>query len=443
MKRVAWLGLAGLLAVAALMAASYVAMQRFAGPTVLTIAAGPPDASSARVIEAAAKLMSRHSELRLELVPTAGPAESATALDTGKVDLAVARSDIGLPVTGQTVAILRRDAVLFVAPQGGAATLPDLAGKRVGVIPPTPANETLLDLVLQQYEVPVISVTKVLLQTTDVEAAIRDGRIDALMVVGPAEGPLTSGAVADIIRAKGNPTFIPVGEAAAMAQRSPALETTSIVKGTFGASRPRSDLTTLALTERLMASAALSDSTVSELARELYEMRPQLAKALPGTGRIEAPETERGAQLTVHPGAQAYLEDDEQTFFDKYGDWIYILMMVGGVVGSGLAAVAARWRGRANEQGLRLEHLLDILRRARDASGEALDALELEADQILAEALASASRQNLDPQRLSAFSLALDQVRQAISERRRILRRDPPAAVVSASPVIRAVSDRG
>jgi TRAP transporter TAXI family solute receptor len=445
MKRFALLGLAGLLGAAALGTAIYVAFERLSGPTVLTIATGPQEATSSQIMAAASKLMSRHSGLRLELLPTTGPAESAAALDSGKADLAVARSDIGLPVEGQSVAILRRDTVLFVAaPQTGIASLADLSGRRVGILPATAANESLLDLVLHQYDVPAISVTKVLMHPGDVEASVRDNQIDVLMLVGPAGGPLASRVIGDFTRAIPNPIFLPVGEAPAMAQRSPSLETATIVQGTFGASRPRGDLTTLALTERLMARASLADETVAELAREFYEMRPQLAKTVPDASRIEAPETDRGAQFAVHPGAEAYLDNDEQTFFDKYGDWIYILAMIGGVIASGLAAVAARWKSRSAEQGLRLEHLLDVLRRARDAdSRDLLDRLELEADEILAEALASASRQALDPQRLSAFSLALDQVRQAISERRRLLARSAGPSAVISSPVIRAVSERG
>jgi hypothetical protein len=44
--------------------------------------------------------------------------------------------------------------------------------------------------------------------------------------------------------------------------------------------------------------------------------------AIPIANRIEAPPADKGAALPVHPGALAFLNDDEQSFFDEhYGVW--------------------------------------------------------------------------------------------------------------------------
>ena len=64
--------------------------------------------------------------------------------------------------------------------------------------------------------------------------------------------------------------------------------------------------------------------------------------------RIEAPNTDKGAALPVHAGSAAYIDDDEQTFFDKYSDMIYIGAMLLGVLASGATAVMGRLRGRAD-----------------------------------------------------------------------------------------------
>ncbi|MGC2079487.1 MAG: hypothetical protein WA728_26400 [Xanthobacteraceae bacterium] len=42
--------------------------------------------------------------------------------------------------------------------------------------------------------------------------------------------------------------------------------------------------------------------------------------AVPGEIKIEAPSTDKDADAVVHPGALAYLNDSEKSFFDKYGD---------------------------------------------------------------------------------------------------------------------------
>ena len=69
-----------------------------------------------------------------------------------------------------------------------------------------------------------------------------------------------------------------------------------------------------------------------------------------------------------------------------------------------------------------LERLVELLAMARQAEhAETLDSLENEADGILSEVLGPQGRQNLDPHRMAALSLALQQVRIAIGDRRHAL----------------------
>jgi TRAP transporter TAXI family solute receptor len=396
-------------------------------PNELSVAVGPPGSEDVRVMTAVAQILRRErADVRLRIEIVDGPAEAATALDRGRADLAVIRSDLSVPTTGQTLAILHRNAAVLVAPgDSGIAAVSDLAGRKVGILRATVVNEKLLDTILGQYEVPSSEVQRIGLAPEEVFSAVGSRRIDALLVVGPITGTIMNNAIAAVAGVGATPPrFVPVSEADAIAQRMPAYDSTTIVRGAFGGTppKPSEPVPTIAAVYRLVANAKLDEAVVADFVRHLFEMRTDLAAAVPAADRIEAPDTEKGSATPVHPGAAAYLDGTEHGFFDRYGDWIYLLAMVGGVFGSIAAALVGRLRSRTVEQAIRLEHLLRIMREARLATSPAtLDRLEQEADDVFADTLNVAAHSQVDTQRLAAFSLALEQVRQAISDRRRMI----------------------
>jgi TRAP transporter TAXI family solute receptor len=400
-------------------------------PTTLIVAVGPADGDDAHLMRSFAERLDRQgAPVRLVLRPTEDVTTAARALDAGDADLAVVRADVALPSAGQTIAILHRNAAVLMAPSGSAIEdAAGLNGKTVGIVPGTRANEDLLDAVLAQYDVPVHGVTRVGLAPDGVDEAVREKRVDAIFAVGAVTGKALAGAVAGLTEAGGGPpVFIGIDEAEAMAQRRIALESVTIVRGAFGGSPPRPDdsVTTVGTSYRLMASTAAPETEITELTRRLFETRAELTGVAAQAARIEAPDTDKGARLPVHPGAAAYLNNEEESFLDRYGDWFYILAMVFGFIASAAAAIAGRWRSRTQDQAHRLEELLGIMREARTASDVgSLDVLEQRADEVFATTLSVATSQQIDTGRLTAFSLALDQVRHAIADRRRTLAEAP------------------
>jgi TRAP-type uncharacterized transport system substrate-binding protein len=93
--------------------AYYVASQ----PTRLKIAVGPPESDDVRAVEAITNQLKRErSHFRLHMIVKAGPLDAAKAIDSGEVDLAVVRRDLGLPKDGAAIAILRRNVVVLFVP---------------------------------------------------------------------------------------------------------------------------------------------------------------------------------------------------------------------------------------------------------------------------------------------------------------------------------------
>ena len=410
--------------VAALLAVGF-ATAWYERPTHLTVAIARTDADDTALVATAAKLLKfGKNAVRLRIQSVEGPAAAAAAVDAGKADLAVIRTDLALPDDAQTVVILHRDAALLSAPGGGEVKeVADLAGHKLGIVHRGPGIEAILATALAQYDIRPETVTLVGLAPEDVADAVRSKSVDAVLAVDVLSSP----HLRDIVKAvaaggEGAPVLLPIAEADAIAQRSPGYEKLEVVRGAFGGMppRPAEEYDTLSITHRLVANENVSQDLISDLTRFFLTEKMQIAASVPIARRIEAPSTDKGLTLPAHAGSAAYIDDDEQTFFDKYSDFIYIGAMLLGVVASGATAVVGRIQSRRTaslETGVgRLIEMLGQVRRA--SSDQALDALQAEADILMAEALQAASSAGGDDRRLTVFGLALDQMRAAVRDRR-------------------------
>jgi len=425
MRRTILVAIAGALAVAA---AVVLVNYFFFKPAALRVAVAR-DTDDHKLMSAAARALSATREnVRLRIVPVNTAAASSAALRAGEVDLAVVRSDISVPPNGQTLVILHHNPA-FVIARGdrGVSEISDLRGKRVGIVRGTASgegNSMLLDVILAQYDLPSSAISHVLLHRSEVTDAIRTDRVDALFVVAPTTSETVTDLVTAMGQVSGNAVFYPIADARAIFGGSPP--------------RPAASFETLGVSARLMARASLRDSIAADLTRLLFAERLVIAQSAPLAHQIEAPSTTKDAALPVHPGAAAYLDDEEKSFFDQYSDFIYIGAMLLSVVGSGLAALASRMSSvRHTEVDRLLERLLQILRDARSArTPEDIDRLEHETDEILVAGIANRRLQGADAHSMSALSLALEQARQAIREKRADLERARPRLVgaMRASP---------
>ena len=301
----------------------------------------------------------------------------------------------------------------------------DLVGKHLAVIGRSEANIKLLDVILQQYGIPPDKIVVMQLDTTDVGTRIRESKVDAIMSVGPLGSRITADAVAAASREKEPPTFLAIDASEAIAERYPVYESAEIAAGTFGGNpqKPPEAIETIGVSHYIVARKTLDDSTAGEFTRLLLGARQSLASELPAIGKIEAPDTEKGAAVAVHPGAAAFIDGEQKSFFERYNDWIYYGLMVMSFVGS-----AAAWLMNYTKVDDRvkklvaLDRLLELMRAARQAPTlEALEQAQAETDEILHNTILQVENEKLDQAALQAFALALEQTRAAIAERRAAL----------------------
>ncbi len=424
---------AGMLAFAAAAGTLYYVLR----PTTLRIAVGPANSEDQKLIQLMAQTFARDSSsVRLALTTTEGTAESIALFAAGKVDLAVARGDLSLPANAESVAILRKNLVVLWAPSGLAAkgakkpaarikSLDELAGRRVGVVGRTQANATLLRVILKESGIDPDKVKINQFATNQIGEMARDTSIDAFMAVGPLKSKITIDAIAATAAARGEPRFLPIEVADAIAKKNPIYESEEIPASIFGSSpqRPEDKVDTVAVNHLIIAPKSLSDTAVATFARQLFTSRQLLARELPSASQIEKPDTDKDAALPAHAGAAAYIDGNERTFLEKYTDYIWFLVLILSGLGSAGAWFKHFWYKDEREQYLaHRDHLLELIAKVRTAEtpGE-LAEMQGAADGMLRKALDCYDEGTLEDGDLSVIGLTLEQFHHAVADRRTVL----------------------
>ena len=411
-------------------------------PTRLKVGVGPDDREHARVIAAfARKLQDDRAPVRLTLVRKQSFGELARALDAGEVDLAVVRSNV-MSRQGITVAVLHELPVVFVVVgKARLNSLADLRRHRVGVLRGTPENLELLDSLLRLAGIDPAQVTKVPLEPETLAAAIDHKQVDAIMPLAPLQGAGRARllALADRVGHSKLRVF-GVDEGEALVESDPAMEAVELPRGALigNPPLPPDGLPTLAVTQRLVARMQLPVSVVNDVTRLLFTSRMALAADVPSAKSIEAPQTDTGeglaAALPLHPGAAGYFSGDQNRFFDRYGDLVYVGAMALTGLFSGVGALISYLLARQRRNAARFtDQLLGLLGRARQAPDEpALQSVERDTDDLLALAFGRLSSGAIGSEQFDTFATLNGSVQEAIARRARQLGHERAAAQAEA-----------
>jgi TRAP transporter TAXI family solute receptor len=425
----------GLLIFAAVAGTGYLVLRS----TTLRIAVGPSGSDDQNFVQALAQAFVRQgSPVRLTLITTAGPVDSIAHLAARKADLAVARADEEMPEGTNSVAIMRKNVVMLwsapgVAHQGSkkgakakvkpkVKAIDELAGRRVGVVGRTQVNATLLRVILMESGVNPDKVTIVQFNADQIGEMVRDPSIDAFMTVAPLESKINSDAITATTRVRGEPAFLPIDLSETIARKHSLYESEEIPGSSFSAApaRPDDTVETIGVNHLIVAPRSLSEKAVAAFTRQLFAVRPALARDLPVASKIEKPNTDKDAALPAHPGAAAYIDSNERSFMEEYSDYIWGAILLLSVLGSGSAAL--RHYIKRDERRLNTEHrekLLAAISQVRKIDSiEELDTLQCEADEILRETLNCYDNGAIEVGDLSAYALVLEQFHHAVVDRR-------------------------
>ncbi len=369
-----------LMCVVGVAAATYFWSPRY----VIRITTGPTSGTMDRFVTVFIGVMkTKYPRVTFEPVAVPDLPSSSAALESGKTDLAIIRTDVSPPTNGQTIAILRRDAVLFILPaKSSIDAVPRLAGKSVGILqgPLQAENEKVLDTVLNYYNVPLKSVNRMILSPDDLAKAVHDNKVAAVLAVGKiGPGPVAD-AFALVSRARSAPaSLLAFDDADTFSKSNPGFESLDIPKAALRARPevPDDTLTTLAVTYRLVARDSMLNAVAGAIGQSIFTARGKLLASTPAAAGIEAPDPDdKNPILPVHPGVAAYLNDGENSFFEDFQNYFY----TGGIILSLLASLGAMImglirRGDSAAERKTLSYLIGIAEKARHAGPQELEEL--------------------------------------------------------------------
>jgi TRAP-type uncharacterized transport system substrate-binding protein len=397
----------------------------------LVFAVGEPNGLEARfAARLATVLKNNSSRLRLKIVPNGDNAKALAQFDRKDANLAILRTDAKIPARARTVAILDHDVMLLLSPGGKKIkTLADLKKKKIAVLAESESSAAFVRTILELSDTPDAA--------TRVQMAPPGSTVDKLFASG-------YGAVVAIAHAsrimkdksyeqlakRGAFTLNAIDAAKAMARKYPAISEETVAAGMLSASPaiPDDETDTIGLEWLLVVQSRLSTTTVTDLARIIYENKAELALDDGFASKIEPAATDKDAFIVAHPGAAEYINDDIKSFMDRYSDMMYLGAAALSVIGTIFAGIYTKITRIAPEKASELATaILDVGERVEYAKSlDALDELQDELETILRGVVIGLRDGTISTDGLDTFKLGYEFVRDEIGMRRDHLKRHPP-----------------
>lgn len=420
-----WLRIAAIVGAVTLAAsASLLAYRWYVRPVSLSVAVGSLDGELPKIASAlASRLAEANAPVRLHIVETSGPLESAEAFSSGKTDLAIVRGDVGNLSQAQVVAVMGQAVVLLLARPGSSMTdMADLKRVTVGVVG-AESNQKIVAVLTKTYDLDRANVAFRKLAPADTRRAFEAKEVHAILVVIPLTEKYLS-LVRGLLpqNARMAPVLISIENAGAIAETEPAYESYDIPKGTLRGAPPApgEDVTTLKVTFYLVAKKSLNNDLVANFTQALMSAHRDLVGKFPGLTQVKEPDTESGAYLPVHAGALEYYNGNHESLLDRWSNVIFLVPMALGA----LASIAgASWRFLRSGEPTTTEGALDLLyalgKRIRSAqTEEGLSKIENEIDEVLTAQRARAATDDQNALDAATLNVAAHRLENLIHDRR-------------------------
>lgn len=388
---------------------------------------GPEARFAARL---ATVLKNNSSRLRLKIVPNADSAKAVAQFDRKEANLAILRTDAKIPSRARAVAILEHDLLLLISPAGKKIkTASELKKKKIAVIADRESSAALIRNMLELSEQPEAAARIQMAPPGSTFDKLFASGFGAVVVVVHASRAVKDRTYQQYAK-RGSFTLNAVDAAKAITRKHPALSEETVTTGMLSASPilPAEDVETLGLQWLLVAQSNLSTTTVSDLARIIYENKAELALDSGFASKIEPAATDKDAFVVAHPGATEYINDETKSFVERYSDLMYVALAALGIIGSVFAGIYTKVTRVAPEKASQLATaVLDIGERMADAKSlDALDQLQDELEAILRGVVVGLRDGTISSDGLDTFKLGYEFVRDEIGMRRDHLKRYPP-----------------
>ncbi len=362
------------------------------------------------IIKAFEARLSRERKPPFRLTTRAFPdtASLRAAFTANQIDLAPFATWDAVPDMAETVVILQRTRVLLVALDEEDARRS--AVEKLVVVAEDEVSFRLGALIVgSAFEIGAGPPAR--LSPAEAARALQAGRAEIAAIAAPNGTKLLRQLIAALpATAQARVAVRAAPRADQLARQNPAIESVELKIGAASSDPllPEDDIETLSVTTRLMARRAVPESLVTDITRLFISQQRRLAQATPAATQLEPPPSERGAAFPTHDGAAAYVDGEERTFFERYGDWLYLALF--GVSGFGsIGAGIVSWRDGARRRAdlRRLGALRRLVLRLVEArTADEIEVAAAERRRIMNEVLLAASRLQVAQTDLQAFAIA-------------------------------------
>lgn len=374
------------------------------------------------------KATSAEEGVRLAVFQTAGSSESLKLLEDGIIDFAAIPADAISRPDLAMVANLYPDTYHLIARRdAGIASVRDLAGKRVGLPAITSSEYRSFWYIIDQYTVQPERFTARPYDQDDAIIALRNREIDAMFVMR-APGNRRLKWLADAAQID----IIEIDQASAMQVKRPALKPVTLAKGVYSGTPaiPDRTITTVAADRILVTRTAVPDEVVRRVTATLFENQRELSLSSRLAGFVSQPALSGATLLPVHPGAIAFYNRDQPSFFQENAEPIGVTVSVAAILMSLLLWVKRRWE--EGQKGRIDVYNLDLLRMTSDArtatSSETLEKLRADLFDMLDRVVHDLDSDKIDGQGFQYFAFTWRVALDAINGRKVELESAAPSA---------------
>jgi TRAP-type uncharacterized transport system substrate-binding protein len=405
----------------------------------LVFAVGDPNGQEARFAnKLATMLKNNYSRFKVRIVSNGDNAKAVAQFDRNEANLAVLRTDAKVPARARAVAILDHDVVLVLSPGGKKIkSLAELKKKKVAVIADNESGATFIRSVLELSDNPATApLIQVVPSGSPIDKLFASG-VAAVITIAPASKLMKDKSYEQYAK-RGGLTVNAIEAAKLLTRKYPALSEESVAAGTLSSSPsiPEEDVDTVGLKWLLVTQSRMPTTTISELARLVYENKAELGLENGFASRIEPAVTDKDAFIIAHAGAAEYINDDTKSFVERYSDLMYFAAAALGIIGSICATLYTKVTRIAPEKASELAtQLLDLGEDCQDATCiDDLDRMQDELERILRGVVIGLRDGTISSDGLETFKLGYQFVRDEIAMRREALQRHAHDAAPAPAP---------
>ena len=325
----------------------------------LTVASGQKGGTYLPIAEVIGDLVAQGSrKVRLVVESSDGSVDNMRRLIDRRADIALVQNDTVAGDSVRTLVPLHTGALHFlVRTDSEIRSVADLEGHKIGIGLETSGTHRMVTALFNHYELDFSKVERVELPIEDACQQLKDGKIEALLIVLS----LRSHSLVDLVSA-GEIKLVGIGrdlEEGSVLQgfrlAYPFIEPVMIPRYSYGAPHgslpgvPPEPVPTIGVQTVLVAHRDVPEDLAREITRVVIEKRSILTREFEGVNMTEDDLDPRGLQFPLHRGAMAYYNRHEPAFLERYAEVIGLLITLA-ITAWGLIATGRRWLGQRKKE---------------------------------------------------------------------------------------------